>query len=276
MITFLFKLILSPLLIGAVSLVGRRWGPAVSGWLVGLPLTSGPVVLFLALDQGPAFAAASAQAIMLGIISVGIFCLTYSRLAPRRPWPPVLLAGWLSVLLSTWLLNGVALPLLPAFAATVLILGGVLKSLPAPAGPLPAVVAPRWDLPLRMGVAAAFVLAITGLAQVLGPHLSGLLAPFPIFASILGVFTHRFQGAAVTANLLRGVVLGSFSFAGFFLVVAALLPQAGIALTFLCATTVAVAMHGGSLWLLQHHRVPPPLPAPAPKGAPEGASKEAP
>src|SRR5689334_15298204 len=77
MATFLFKLLVSPLLIGAVSLAGRRWGPAVSGWLVGLPLTSGPVVLFLALEQGTTFAAAAAQAIMLGIISVGVFCLTY-------------------------------------------------------------------------------------------------------------------------------------------------------------------------------------------------------
>ena len=57
MATFLFKLILSPLLIGAVSVLGRRWGPAISGWLIGLPLTSGPVVLFLALDQGTVFAA---------------------------------------------------------------------------------------------------------------------------------------------------------------------------------------------------------------------------
>jgi hypothetical protein len=262
MATFLFKLILSPLLIGAVSLVGRRWGPAVSGWLVGLPLTSGPVVLFLALDQGPAFAAASAQAIMLGIISVGVFCLTYSRLARRWDWPPVLLTGWLMVLISTWVLNQIAVGLAPAFAGAVLVLGGVFKCLPAAPGPLPAAATPRWDLPLRMVVAAGFVLAITGLAGMLGPHLSGLLAPFPIFASILGVFTHRFQGAAVTAKLLRGVVLGSFSFAGFFLVVAALLPWAGIALTFLCATVVALSMHGGSLWLLQHHRATPPLPAP--------------
>jgi len=38
-----FKLLLTPALLGLVSLAGRRWGPAVSGWLVGLPLTSGPV-----------------------------------------------------------------------------------------------------------------------------------------------------------------------------------------------------------------------------------------
>lgn len=44
------KLVLAPALIGAASLAGRRWGPAVSGWLVGLPLTSGPIAFFLRLD----------------------------------------------------------------------------------------------------------------------------------------------------------------------------------------------------------------------------------
>jgi hypothetical protein len=249
--TLLFKLILSPLLIGAVSLAGRRWGPAVGGWLVGLPLTSGPVVLFLALDQGTAFAAASAQAIMLGIISVGVFCLTYAWLARRWSWLPTVLAGWSMVLLSTAILDQVSLALLPAFGGVVLILGAVVWLLPVTLGTAPVAVAPRWDIPLRMVVASAFVLTVTGLAGVLGPHLAGLLAPFPIFASILGVFTHRFGGGAAVGRLFRGIVLGSFSFAGFFLVVGALLPPFGIPLAFLCASAVALAMHGGSLWLLR-------------------------
>lgn len=46
------KLVLTPLLIGMASVAGRRWGPMVSGRLIGLPLTSAPVVLFLALEQG--------------------------------------------------------------------------------------------------------------------------------------------------------------------------------------------------------------------------------
>src|SRR5947207_13258799 len=100
MTTFLFKLIVVPLLIGGVSLAGRRWGPSVSGWLVGLPLTSAPVVLFLAIDQGTAFAAAAAQAIMIGLISVGLFCLTYSWLARRYDWLPTMLLGWLAVIAS--------------------------------------------------------------------------------------------------------------------------------------------------------------------------------
>jgi hypothetical protein len=39
------KLVLTPLLVAMASLAGRRWGPLLSGWLVALPLTSGPIVL---------------------------------------------------------------------------------------------------------------------------------------------------------------------------------------------------------------------------------------
>lgn len=264
MATFLFKLILSPLLIGAVSLLGRRWGPAISGWLIGLPLTSGPVVLFLALDQGTAFAAASAQAIMPGIITVGIFCLTYSRLARRWGWLPTLLAGWLMVLGSTTVLSQVTVSALAGFVAVVVALSAILQLLPETRGVLLVATPPRWEIPLRMVVATTFVLAVTGLAQALGPHLSGLLAPFPIFATILSVFTHAGQGAAAAGKLLRGVVLGSFSFAGFFLVVATLLPSAGIGVTFLCASLVALAIQGGSLWLLRRNSGEIPVPAAEP------------
>ncbi len=260
MATFLFKLILSPLLIGAVSLLGRRWGPAISGWLIGLPLTSGPVVLFLALDQGTTFAAATAASIMPGIISVGIFCLTYSWAARHWTWPLAMLLGWLAALSSTAVLTQITVEAAPAFIAVVVILTAILKLLPRSAGGQPIATAPPWEIPVRMVVATGFVLAITGLAQVLGPHLSGLLAPFPIFASILGGFTHHAQGAAATGRLLRGVVLGSFSFVGFFLVVALLLQSTGIAVTFLCASVVALGMHGVSLWVLQRNRAEVPVP----------------
>ncbi len=63
------KLILTPLFIGMASLAGRRWGPVVSGWLVGLPLTSAPVTLFLAFEQGTTFASRVAQGTLMGILS---------------------------------------------------------------------------------------------------------------------------------------------------------------------------------------------------------------
>ena len=50
----------------AATWAARRWGPAVGGWIVGLPLTSGPIAFFLALEHGPAFAARAALSTILG------------------------------------------------------------------------------------------------------------------------------------------------------------------------------------------------------------------
>ena len=263
MLTFLIKLILSPLLIGAVSLAGRRWGPAVGGWLVGLPLTSGPVLLFLALDQGTAFAAVSAQAIMLGLNTVAIFCLCYSWLARRWPWLPTLLASWLVVITAAFALGQIRLDALPTFILIVAMLIIVLRLMPPDEGVSTSALSPTWELPLRMLIASAFVLTLTGLAQVLGPHLSGLLSPLPVFGSILAPFTHRFQSAAVTRNLLRGVLLGSFSFAAFFLVVALFIQSLGLLPTYLLAALVALSLHSVSLWLIRRGVRPISLAAPA-------------
>ena len=55
--TIALKLTLTPILILTASLASRRWGQAIGGWLVALPLTTGPVTFFLALEQGNSFAA---------------------------------------------------------------------------------------------------------------------------------------------------------------------------------------------------------------------------
>ena len=77
------KLVLTPLLIGAASLAGRRWGPGVGGWLVGLPLTSGPIAFFIALRDGVSFAGAAAVGILAGTISQAAFSVAYGWLAAR-------------------------------------------------------------------------------------------------------------------------------------------------------------------------------------------------
>jgi len=66
------KLVVTPLLIAVATLVARRWGHGVGGWLSGFPLTSAPVSVFLALEQGPAFAAGAAAGTLLGLAAMGI------------------------------------------------------------------------------------------------------------------------------------------------------------------------------------------------------------
>src|ERR1051326_2747331 len=100
----ILKFILTPTLIGLASLAGRRWGPAVSGWLVGLPLTSGPVVFFLALNHGVTFAAAASIGILTGTVSQAPFCLTDGWLARRAGWALTLGISYLAFAAATLVL----------------------------------------------------------------------------------------------------------------------------------------------------------------------------
>jgi hypothetical protein len=244
------KLFLAPVLIGLVSIAGRRWGPAVGGWLVSLPLTSAPVILFLAIEQGTAFASRAAQDTLLGIISVASFCLVYCWFSFRFGWPVSMLAGWGAFFALTFIEESIILPLLFSFVVVLAFLAVVLIVMPESQSKDITINPPPWDTPLRMLVATAFVLGLTGAASILGPQLSGLLAPFPMFTTILAVFTHHFQGPDFTRRLLRGVVAGSFTFVVFFLFISLLVNRWGIAIAFSLAILAAIVIHGTSLYLM--------------------------
>ena len=99
--------------------------------------------------------------------------------------------------------------------------------------------------------ATALVFLITGLAQILGPQLTGLLTPFPIYATILAVFTHQYAGGTQAVRLLRGVVAGSFTFAVFFLVISSTIIIWGVGTAFLCAIGVSLLTHIASFQFLR-------------------------
>lgn len=118
------KLVLTPVPIGAASLAGRRWGAAVSGRLVGLPLTSGPIPFFLALSHGATFAAAVAAGTLAGTISQAAFCLAYCWASVRQGWIVALTIGCSAFAFSTVFLRFVALPL----AVLALLVGATLAA----------------------------------------------------------------------------------------------------------------------------------------------------
>jgi hypothetical protein len=247
------RILLAPALIGAASLAGRRWGPAVSGWLVGLPLTSAPVTFLLALEHGDRFAASVALGTLAGTISQALFAVMYAWLARRHRWPVAFVAGSVVFGVATIGLAGLRIPLAPlaGVAGVALIVG--LRAMPAldshvapSAAPLP-----RWDLPVRMLVATLIVGGLIGVAPVLGPRLTGLLSPFPVYAAILTVFAHRGQGAPAAIGVLRGLLAGLFGFVGFFVVVAGSIERVGTAAAFAIATLVALAVQLLSLRALR-------------------------
>jgi hypothetical protein len=81
----LLKILLTPALVAVTTLLARRWGPGIGGTMAGLPLTSTPVSIFLALEQGPMFAATAAFGTLLGLLSQAALCLAYSWSARRAP-----------------------------------------------------------------------------------------------------------------------------------------------------------------------------------------------
>jgi hypothetical protein len=257
--TLALKLLVTPALIGAASLAGRRWGPAVGGWLVGLPFTSAPVVLFLAAGQGPAFAAAAAAGTLAGTISQAAFCLAYAWTARLAGWPAALAAGAAAFGVATTGLGLLAVPPLAVFLAVVLALVVTLRLLPGDTctGVVNSASRAAWDLPARMIVATAFVLLLTGVAPLLGARLTGLLTPFPLYAAVLTVFAHRVDGAGAAAGVLRGLCAGLFGFTVFFLALAVLLEPAGLNLAFAGATAGMLLVQAASLLLLRRSRSRP-------------------
>jgi hypothetical protein len=243
------KLLLTPILIAVATLAGRRWGPAFSGWFIGFPLTSAPVSFILALQHGPAFAAQSAVGILAGMVSVCIFCASYILISRKKNGWISASGGILAFLVSTAIWNLFSLSLLPTFAILIALIALLIWVIPQQAVSSKAITAPRWDLPARMILAMLFVVLLTSSASALGPQLSGLFAPFPLFAVILATFTHRQQGAGPARALLRGVILGGFAFSSFFLVAGEFLTRLPIGWTYSCASAAALLVNGLSLYL---------------------------
>jgi len=245
------KLVVTPGLIGAATLAGRRWGQSVGGWVVGLPLTTGPVAFFIALDHGEEFAAAAVMGSLAGAVAEAAFSLAYGWSARWSRWPLALLAGSGAYAGVAAVLPRLPLGPLPLYALVIVALALALRLMPAGAAAAAPAPPPRWDLPARMVLATAVVLLLTGLAPRLGARLSGLLATYPLFAALLTAFGHRLQGAGAAISVLRGLLFGLFAFASFCLLLAVCLVPLGIAGAFAGATAVAVLVQGVSLWWLR-------------------------
>jgi hypothetical protein len=241
------KLVLTPLLIASASLAGRRWGALLSGWLIALPLTSGPIALFIALDLGPAAGAEAATGALVGASAQVAFSAGYAFASRRRGWAGSLVAASLAFLASTVILAAIVPqePLLLSALAALGIAAG-LWFLPArrPDTPLAEAQPGPWDIPARAIVATVLVFAISGLAPVIGGHAAGLIATYPVYVSVLTSFAHRLAGPTQAIGVVRGLLLGLPGFTTFFLIVSTTLPGWSVPAAFGLALAAALAVNG--------------------------------
>lgn len=246
----LLKLVLTPVLVAFATLAGRRWGGRVAGWLVGFPFTSGPIALILTVQEGRRFAAAAALGTLLGTISQALFALVYGRLAAAgRGWAVCLAAGTAAFAAATALLRGAHFdPILAAALVMAAIAAAVFLLPRMEAGPVRDPW--RYDLPARIAVATGFVLALTSIAPLLGPHLSGLITPFPLYASVLAVFAQQ-GGPGAGLAVVRGLAAGLFGFGSFFLVLTVALVPLGPVAAFAAALGAAGCVQAVALLLVR-------------------------
>jgi hypothetical protein len=216
----LIKLLLTPLLMIAVSWASRRWGPGIGGLLAGLPLTSGPISIYLSVEQGPKFAATAASSSLLSLTPIAIFSIVYGRLAQRLQMPACAFCGLGVFLVSLYFLQRLTLLFWQTWIIGVLAISLGLICTPNKIAAKFRIRYPRWDLPARVFSATAMVLLITLSASVLGSQWSGLLSPVPVLAWPLCAFVHHQQGSDAARAVLRGVLEGAYGVLVFYTIVA--------------------------------------------------------
>ncbi|MCR5884931.1 hypothetical protein LRS03_19530 [Rhizobacter sp. J219] len=235
------KLLLVPAFLLMLSLAGRRFGPQVAGWLAGLPVVTGPILFFLAVERGAGFAADAATLALSAVLASVSFSLAYAHAGLRGPWPIALAAGLAAWGAAAWGLSSLRVSAGLALAVSLVTLLAAPRFFPGvtppPAGhPMGPV-----ELLLRMLAGAVLTVAVTTAAATLGPAWSGLLAVFPVLGIVLAVFSHRQQGAGFAAALLRAMATGLYAFVAFCFVLALGLPAWGTAWAFAVATLAALA-----------------------------------
>ncbi len=250
------KLALVPTLIGGITLAGRKWGPGVAGWLSAFPVVAGPILIFIALDRGNAFAQQAASSTLSAVAAIVVFGLSYAWAALRFNWLKSLACAFAAYAMAVFLLNYFVTSLYVGIPLIVLTLLVAPKLYPTVVLPPQLPPPTKSDLAIRMSCGAVLVLIVTHFSAQLGPRLSGLFAMFPVLASVLAAFTHRQSGAAYAVHLLRGTVLGYYAFASFCIAVALLLSTLPLSLTFTLAFSVALIIQLLSRLLLTRYLKP--------------------
>ena len=210
----------------------------MAGWIVALPLTSGPVLFFVALDHGPAFAAQAAVGTTLGLGAIVAYSLGFAAASSRGAGASMVAA------VAAYIVAGLALqlvadwPFLLLAALVALSIFSAIRALPPSTGGRSAAKHPSWDLPARIIVGTALVVGLTTAAPLLGPTVSGIVTTFPVYVSVLSVFAFLHDGRPAAIGVLRGALIGLPGTVAFYVPIHFLAVSAGIAPAFLLSVAV--------------------------------------
>jgi hypothetical protein len=214
----LVRAVATAALVVTASAIAEALGPFWGGLIAGLPVSSGPAYVFLAMQHGDRFIAASALASFAANAATALFLVIYGRLARRSG-----LALSLGTALTAWFAAALLIRAIPWSPGGALVLNLALYGvgfllLPTTSGPtagqtLPASRRRSWaELPLRAAAVAAFVTSVVGVSTLLGPSATGMLAVFPVSLTSLIVILHPRIGGAAAARMVASALRAMLGF----------------------------------------------------------------
>jgi hypothetical protein len=211
------------------------------------------VLLFLALDLGEAFAARAASKALLGPVAFSAFVLAYAWTCRKAGIFISVLAGWAAFFLASFATLRLETPLWFSFLLSLGVLGVANNFLPrvkksatrrAKGAADLGIKVLSMNMGLRVAAALSLAMGLITFGSVLGPDLSGILAPFPVVTTVLAGFSQHSDGPAGAAYFLAGSLRGMLAFACFSLALAFGLERFGLALSFMAAIAAIFAVQG--------------------------------
>lgn len=193
--------------------------------------------------HGPTTVADAAVGMLAGQIAVVAMVASYVRFAKAGVVGALLgaIVCWAATVIAVRPVDGLVLGLALFTGVAVL----TLRTWPPSTAPEAAhqSTVGAGEFTTRVVLASALVVTLTGVVQVVGPQLAGLLSAAPLVALVLTPTTHSARGSAAVGALLHGVAKGSVGAAAFALVLALSVEGVG-GIAFLAASSAGIIVAG--------------------------------
>jgi hypothetical protein len=213
-LTLVVRMAVTAAFLIVTTVTAERAGPVIGGLVAALPVSTGPVYIFLSLDHNAQFIADSAIGTLVTNGINVVYALIYALLAQKRPlWASLgaAVAGWIVI---AWIANSIAWTLSSAILWNVVAIGGsILIVRQLRHYRVPAVRSRWYDFALRAGLVALLVGTVVTLSFHIGPKASGLIAGYPIVFSSIMLVMHRSMGGRAAAAVMANAILGLTGFA---------------------------------------------------------------
>lgn len=245
------KMAVTALFVSAATIAAEKLGPTVGALVATLPVSAGPVYVFLALDHDAAFISASALASLALNAATAIYATAYVLLAQRhaaRISVPLAFAVWLLVAVLFGLVHWTTWSAL-ALNAVVFVTCYFIVAV------MPPTTRPWYDFIIRSGMVAALVGAVVALSFRIGAAGSGILAVFPVIYTSIMVILHYRVGGLATAAVLANAIPGLAGFGVALLTLHVTAVPLGSAAALTLALIVSVAWNF-ALYARQRRRAP--------------------